>query len=167
MSNFFASNSTRPSVIQYGFRKATPLKRPIRVDHHWLHRPYFSIRLSSQNSNAFDLFGVRESNYSIVFNLQNVHFNQLLAVFEKILREIVAIGANNVLAPIGRTHARLVLESEKLNKAVNFRALDIDNPEETIQQLLDEVEKVLQSNEDLFFDEGLKVSFLTYERKKH
>ncbi len=86
-------------------------------------------------------------------------------IIASIFEDIFQVIATNTFAPVGATHIRIIATSPLLKKTINFPALDLYKYEETVKQLLYEIEKTLQSASEAFYDKNLKITIQSYTRK--
>jgi len=157
--------TNRPSVIQYGFRVADQLvPSDISVDREWLERPYYRVRLANLNCAGSKKFGHTTGQYDLQFKLESVPSEYYISVVKAIFEEIFIICNNNRCSPKGNEkYLRLVFKSDSLpSKTINFKRVELKNPEASVDLLLDYIESLLQSNQELLVDSTLKVEFYSY-----
>ncbi len=161
----------RSSVITYGYRVGSPLTDDISIGSDWVQRPYYRIRLSNLNRVGEENFSTTTGDYELDFQLDNVPSAQLIRVLEKIFQELFFIVCHNKASPsCNEQFVRLVIQSEALGgsqggKVFHFKRLALNNPEESVDLLLDYLERTLQSNESLLTSNLLRVNFISYTPK--
>lgn len=145
---------------RYKYKQIKQLVRPITVGLDWLVRPYYSIRLLSSSSN--EKFGIQTAEYDVKLDVSSVPFSKVLKVLKFVFKEIIFIIVyNEVAKPKQLGTFRLVISADSLKSPINFTHYSIFS-KETVNVLLDEISKTTQSNESLFLDKSIKISFLVY-----
>ena len=157
--------ANRPSVIQFGFRTADQLDPgDISVNRDWIERPYYRVRLANLNCAGNVKFGHTSGEYDLQFKLETVPTEYYITVVRSIFEEIFLICNNNKCTPkSNEKYLRLVFKSDSLpSKTINFKRVELQNPQASVDLLLDYIESLLQSNQELLVDRTLTVQFFTY-----
>jgi hypothetical protein len=138
----------------YTFRRPRPLTHPICVNNRWLRRNYYKIRLISKNSNS--KFRTYFSDYDIKFGLNQVPIRLLKKILLWCFREILYIIANNCNTFHRYGLTKVSIESPRLLNPVNMESVNLDSM--GANQILDNIEKLLQSDRKIFLNDGFKMS---------
>lgn len=139
---------------KFVFKRPKPLIKPISVGNKWLRRNYYMIRLISKNSNS--KFRTYFSDYDIRFNLRNIPVRLLRKVIHWCFSEILYIIANNTKTFHKYGLTRVCIQSPRLESAVNMESVCLTKV--GAQQIMDNIEKLIQSDNKIFLDEGFVLS---------
>jgi hypothetical protein len=151
-------NQNRNTVIQFAFRpEEAPLVPPFFINDDWFVRNYYKIKVQNYSSNNY--FGVSSATYLIKFDLESLPLDSVLSQLKKCLLEIITIVKHNDSLPLHSNHVRMVITAPSLRENINlpFRFLD----DVAIEIILNEIERVCQSNQGLFLDDLLTFYFIT------
>ncbi len=145
------------SVIKFAYKIEEPLNKDIVLGNDWLHRHYYSIKLNgSQQSGRF---AIKKSEYFVKFNLDHLPLDYIFGALKKSLQEIFFIVQNNKSELIFPDRVRVVIAGPSLRTPVNLPSCTFDDL--SITRVLEEIEKVCQSNLGLFFDDLLRFYFIS------
>jgi hypothetical protein len=147
----------------FQFEQFEPLSDPVIIGANWLYRPYYSIRLFYNNQSGAGFWGTRRTDYSIRVNLAGVPADRLDEAILLVFSDIFDICKRNQTGQIGSQFCRVHFKSESLNRNINFSRLDFNDKEKALEQLSQEINNVLQSNENLFLADDLKIGFISYD----
>jgi len=155
--------NSRPSVIRFGYRLpkrslANPLKLKVGK---WLKRPYYSIRLREKNIDGLHYFGTFKVAYEVKFQLKTVPYEKILKVLRLCLKEIFYIVQSNIVIPVKAKEIRIVFNAPSLKSPINFKPVNLAI--DGVDQMLSEIERNIQSNDNLLLDDLLEITFVCYK----
>ena len=149
-------------LIAKNFRHIAKLSRPLRIGSKWVDRGIYEIKLQHINKTGLKQFGVYNLAYNIILKLSTIPFEFLLKFLHNIFREIFFIIKHNTLTPDNPDEIRFVLHLDDLNKAINLNKVTLDS--KGVKQLLHDIERNIQSNEQFFINSLIKLQCVCYKK---
>jgi hypothetical protein len=143
-------------IISPKYANIRRLVLPISVDGSFLNRGYYRIKLDSYRSNQ--KYTLYKSVYLIRFDLEDVPPDRLFRVLKFCFEEIFFIVANNSLTERGFNTIRLAVTANTLKNEINLKHVPLNR--EGAKKLLNEIQRTIQSNENLAVDKSLRIYFI-------
>lgn len=130
---------------------------PVAIDNiNYLDRGFYKIKLNNVKTSDH----VIRSEYEIIFNLSAVPGVKFLKVLIHCFEEIFYLIKHNPHVGQGSLFTRIAISSDTLKgKTLNLRAVELNR--NGAKMLINEIEKVLQSNDNFFLDKQLYVRFIS------
>jgi len=150
-------NDSYGFILHERFLNLKRLVLPINVNDNWLDRAYYKIRLQNNRISTGRNFNVCLSNYEIQLNFENVPPYKFLKTLKFVFSEVFFIIANNSSVSVGTQHIRLALTAESLKTPINLQSVELNDI--GVKVLLSEIERTVQSNENILIDDTLKIFF--------
>jgi len=138
-------------------RQLRPLELPIHVDHGALDRGFYTIYLEQNTVSQNNDLSVCKANYVIKLDFSKIPLVYYIAALRFVFTEIFFIIKYNSATVQGTENVRIVLTADSLSNPVNLKSVNLN--QDGAAQLLNEVEKLSQSNRGLFMDDTLTLTF--------
>src|SRR5882724_9069923 len=133
------------------------LELPVSVNHNWLNRQFYSISLQQNTFIEYSDLRVCNSYYLVKLYYANVLIHKHLQVLKFIFEEVFFIMQYNDVTVQGQENVRIVLTADSLISNINLKAGKFNS--DSVNRMLTEIVKTLQSNEELLTDSSLSIMF--------
>jgi hypothetical protein len=154
--------AARPSVISFAPAPFPFIAQVSISSHEWFERPYYRIRLNRANQTGAGVFGSVSAEYVLDFNFADVPSEYHELILRLVFADIIDLCMRNTVVELGHDFCRVVITSDSLSSAANFRRLELANRAEIFETLAREINKLLQSHERLLLASDLKIYFQSY-----
>jgi len=133
------------------------LELPVSVNHNWFNRQFYSISLQQNTFIEDSDLRVCNSYYLVKLHYNNVPIHKHLQVLKFIFEEVFFIMQYNDVTVQGQENVRIVLTADSLISNINLKAGKFNS--DSVNRMLTEIVKTLQSNEELLMDSSLSIMF--------
>jgi hypothetical protein len=154
---------SRPNTSGFFSPASFPYLQQVEITSNaWLTRPYYRIKLNRANQQGAGFFGATSAEYLLDFNFAAIPSEHHELVLQLVFADILDLCLRNSVVQLGHNFCRVVISSSSLNTAANFRRLELSNRIEVFNTLAREINKLLQSHENLLLSSDLKIYFQSY-----